>query len=282
MKKGKVINPVKKRIQDELTTCQSIIDKVKSYDSIIPQIEEFKDEAELKLCAIEKLPEDFHAEITPHLLIADHWDFEPLRSFNDSLPKIDTKGMRYVSTSGTSACIINDITESYPVLKFRPAWATQVISQFSDIADIKAKRDSLPQAINALNSNLGQEFINAEESIHKSKAGIIQPHQAASSMRNLIQQIWGEFVERARAINREKLTTKRYELKKPLHRKEISDLIAQGADGSIFEERLSSLYGVYQDLSSLAKKTDTECLNLLVELRTRWILVLDSLRSFYI
>ncbi len=100
-------------------------------------------------------------------------------------------------------------------------------------------------------------------------------------MRNIIQQVWGEFVSRAKTTTIGRPTEKRYELKKASHRAEISNAISSSPNHAILEYRLEMLYGVYQDLSGLSKKTGIPPLKLLHDLRTLWILTLDLLRPFF-
>jgi hypothetical protein len=276
-------NQYKSRIQDELNTYNSILDKANKIVSIVPRVEELKEEAVAKLLAADELPEDILEELTPRLLVDHDSDLSYMKFLDNSLPDINPTRALFSSTSGTSSAITATITTAYPEPIDRPIWATNVIDRFSEIADLKTKRNELPQAISALSASLGEEFRRAEESIQKAKAGIIQPHQAAGSMRNIIQQVWGEFV--ARANNNPigiRPSNKRYELKKAAHRAEISKAISGSPNPAILEERLAILYGVYQDLSGLSKKTGTPHLKLLHDLRTRWILALDSLRPYFI
>ncbi len=129
-------NRFKSRIKDELNTYNNILDKAGRIVSIVPRIEELKEEAEAKLLAANELPEDMLEELTPRLLTNQDWDFASIRSIDQSLPVIDPSRVLYYSTSGSSSDITTTIIENYPEPDSRPIWATNVIDRFSEIADL--------------------------------------------------------------------------------------------------------------------------------------------------
>ncbi len=192
------------------------------------------------------------------------------------MPSLDPNRIRY-SASGTSSSDFSEvIITTFPQPDQRPAWVPPIIGKFSTVADRKAKLESLPRAMDTPKQGLGQSFTDADNSIAQAKAHLIQPHQAASSMRNVIQQTWGALLARARLSTHALPDENRYELKKPTHRAAASEALVPPDFRANYAHSLETLYAVYRDLSSLSKKSGTPPLKLLHDLRTRWILALDA------
>lgn len=268
--------PLEKSIKDELDALDEAAGRTASIASLLPWLDEKRDEAQAKLFAVKNAPKDFVSEVSPQLIVSQRRDTDRARSLSQLIPPVDPDRIRY-SASGTSSSDFSQvIIRTFPDPAQRPSWVPPVVHQFSAVADRKAKLESLPRAMELLKEGLGRTFTAADNSIAQAKAHVIQPHQAASSMRNVIQDTWGALLERARLPESGISQEKHYELKKPSHRAAASAALVAPALQASYAHSLEDLYTIYRDLSSLSKKTGTPPLKLLHDLRIRWILGLDA------
>ena len=269
-------NSLEQSVKDELSAYDEVADKVRKIASLIPWVEEKREEAQVKLYTVENAPKDFLSEVGPRLLISQRRDTDRARLLSQVIPAVDPDRVRY-SASGTSSSDFSEVViTTFPQPEQRPTWVAPVITKFSAVADRKAKLESLPRAMDLLKQGLGQSFTDADNSIAQAKAHVLQPHQAAGSMRNVIQDTWGALLARARSSSSVISDDKHYELKKPSHRAAASEALVPFDFRANYAHSLETLYIVYRDLSSLSKKTGTPPLKLLHDLRTRWILALDA------
>ncbi len=72
-------NPLEQSIRDELSAYDDVADKVRSIASLIPWLDEKREEAEVKLYTVENAPKDFLSEVGPQLLISQRRDTERAR-----------------------------------------------------------------------------------------------------------------------------------------------------------------------------------------------------------
>lgn len=201
----------KKSLENEIEQCDDFLKKAKDIADIVPLVVEHKKEAEAKLVFVDNVPEPIMAERGGILFVFQKHDEEQLNSYLPELPGITPEGRRYLASGSSDSSEYFDIVQTYRRADLQPYNASgefftktdiesldKVIVVFSELADEKAKKKTLPPLLNKINNDLGEKYKVAQDSYDKATNGIVGVDQSAIQLRDVIEQLWGGLVKAVR------------------------------------------------------------------------------------
>jgi hypothetical protein len=156
-----------------------------------------------------------------------------------------------------------------------------VVNQFNQLANDKSRKSEIPKRLDELHKDFGKMFVIAQQSYIKAKNRTINVNLAATDLRNVYQQIWGNLANYSEKMDPEKWQEIQHkEFKKPKHRKIVSKCITSNdLDKDKLELLLDNMYRLHTDLSEtiFGKNPLSKDLERLNELYSKWIIQIDDL-----
>lgn len=275
MKKAKS-NELKVALENDLDRSELWIKQAKDISDAVPYLQDRQREIKTLLYAVEQMPEDVLDEFTPKLLGLYQPSLASFGCILPDLPSLDSNLYSALGSTGTASvyhAAIISINEGGAI----SPWLQSAKTAFEELAEHKSKKATLPLKLNTIHTQLGKIFRSAVDSFEKSKVDIVGLDQAASRLRDFIQQLWGALTELTRAKCNDQFGTRRYELKKPAHREIVAHCLAISGHEKQLLIILDEFFSLYQKLSPISKDALFRDTDLLSGLYTQWLLDIDDL-----
>jgi len=269
-------------VDREIELCDDFLDGVKLLSDVVPDVEERKRRARAKKLAVEVFPVDLLSEVAPKFLYLQLAEVERLEN---SLPCLPDKVIPVSSTntSGTMSAFVTIMSSPATIYLSdndeNSLWGG-VQNVFTQIVEEGTTIEKLPTRLEKIRQGLGDLFNDAEDSYQKSKSGLLGVDQAASRMRNVLQQIWGNLADHARRLCGETMQDiSRFKFATSKHRMRIADCLAPEDMKKNLVSILDNMHGLYSVLSSVTKYPERGYSSKIEKFHTNWILQLDELMT---
>ncbi|MBE0573434.1 hypothetical protein IH575_00825 [Candidatus Dojkabacteria bacterium] len=284
----------KKSLENEIEHYDDYLKKAKDITDLVSDVEQKKEEAETKLLFVNSMPEPILSELGGILFVFQKHDEEQLKLHLPVLPTITPETSRYMST-GTSTssgyfdiiqtyrhsdAVIQSTEETFPAID--PESVSKVYIAFTDLADKKSKKTSLPPVLDRINKDLGSKFIVAQQSYEKAKNGIVGIDQSAIQLRDILEQLWGGLVNLVRQKDPRKYKGSGLNL----DTKGKAIVVANLATDEINAKKLTLLLETVSTIKYQLSETNfgknplTKDLDKLTKLYNEWMLVVTDIADF--
>jgi hypothetical protein len=265
---------LKQAIQDDIVDSEKRLQTIKLWSDVAPHIQSRKTELQSLLDILNGLPQDILDELAPALLQIQR---ESRTRFEFSMPPIyapDPNKTIIYSSSGTSSAYATMIISALDINP-HPEWATKALTKLHELAQDRARRAELPAKLANIDSDLPTTFAAALDSYDKAKSRIVGLDSSVMRMRDLIEHVWRGLTSKAQANCQD--IRNHLELKKPAHRQEVAQCLAQDTKAAHLLQHLEELHQLFSDMSKPGKDPSFDNSQLADEYFTRLILQLDSL-----
>jgi hypothetical protein len=234
---------------NEIGAYDETIDNIKKLTDGVPSLIERRMDAETRLKVIGLMPDDVVDENANILLTMQEENEkdvkEKLLGLSGEVGKV--KSVLMISSSGTSSAYVGVI--SAVVRSSSPnEWTEKATNIFNGYYVDRSRIANLPDKLDMINIDLGKSFSIANSSYEKACVGIINVDQAATEMRNVLNQLWAGLLDLARKKSGKPLNN--YEFKTEGHRHEVVRCLVD--DDLQFRKlslQIDSAYGLFSELS---------------------------------
>jgi len=284
-----------KSLENEVDQCDDYLEKAKDISDLVPEVEQRKKEAQAKLLFVRSMPESILAERGHILFVFQKRDEEQLKNHLPGLSRISPETKRYMINGTSTSSEYFDIVQTYrlsgstePIQgkstfpEVEPRKVEIVYSAFTELAQEKSKKQSLPPILNRLNKDLGDKFVVAQKNFEKAKSGIVGIDQSAIQMRDVLEQLWGGLVQIVRKQDPRKY--KGVELNWNPRGKQI--VIECLTDDLMDMQELARMLDIMTSIHSQISDTEfgknplTKDLEKLKNLYSQWLLVVSDIAYF--
>ncbi len=272
-------------VQNEISAYESYLQKAKNVELTIPVVQRKIEDAEFRLKIISLIPEDVGEEIASDLLDAQLPNEIHVSSTLPDLPIFDVYQVNSDSdTSGSASAFsstITSITRTFDFGSDEIKWVKDVSATIDSYANKVAQREYLPDRLNLLYPTLGEAFNIALKSIDNCKAGTLGVNLGAMQLRDILNQIWGNLIDKVRNVNAtSEIKTSNLEMKKSSDRTLVAEILApEGYKKFKLSNSLDLLYDLYTKLSdtNFGKNPLSKDLVKLLSYYDQWILLIDDI-----
>jgi len=266
-----------KSIKDEIAMYDSFLARAGEASDLAPVIQKRKQDAEARLKAIQAPPEDVFEEIGPQIRARQERETQRLYGL---IPKISPMDVPYITSqlgvTGTSS-VSEQMARIIRVDPNQAPWYSAFIEPLSDLMNEQERQNQILRSLKTLSPNLGPYGEKALSTVRSALGKVGTVDLACEHLRTAIQKIWGELVTQARSTGKIAVD-KRFELRKPLHRREIAECLStKYVDLGQLEEALETISYLYKELSGPAKNPFHSDLEYLRDVSTRWKLQISNL-----
>ena len=279
------------KLKGDINLSDDYLNKTSKAVEAAPSVQRWKEGKETSLKILYGLPRDVAEEFSPIFMT---WEDESDKVIKPNFPVIPGISPLFIqaveSSSGSPTPYIVNATNT--IISYEgsgnedTSWIAGVTAVINEHT-IKIKQESyLPLRLDKINSNLGEMYKIANDSVVKSQNSIIGIDQSAIQMRDVLEQVWGGLVRMARKKNEDPKVNMAYlEMKKPGDR----DLVATLLTNAVFPkikilELLSDAYSLHSKLSktNFGKNPLTKDFATLNLYYSQWITFLDSISGIVV
>jgi hypothetical protein len=279
--------------RDELN--QSLDAEIEGYDKYLKDtrkridlaqhVLERKKEAEAKRVFVRFVPDELLDEVGDRLLVIQQNESKRSIALLAGLGEVSSEAQWYLGSGTASSSAYLGMAETvkvYEASEIKPEWTGPVIAAYSELADEKAKKVSLPKRLNKIGKKLGDSFNIAQQSVEKARAELIGIDQAAIQLRDVLQQLWGCLANWVRD-NCPQYKDSELELGREKHRGFAIECLANDDASNVqFTYLLENMASIHEEISEtqFGKNPLTNNSAKLIGLYRRWILVVDDVVNY--
>jgi hypothetical protein len=279
--------------RDELN--QSLDAEIEGYDKYLKDtrkridlaqhVLERKKEAEAKRVFVRFVPDELLDEVGDRLLVIQQNESKRSIALLAGLGEVSSEAQWYLGSGTASSSAYLGMAETvkvYEASEIKPEWTGPVIAAYSELADEKAKKVSLPKRLNKIGENLGDSFNIAQQSVEKARAELIGIDQAAIQLRDVLQQLWGCLANWVRD-NCPQYKDSKLELRREKHRGFAIECLANDDASKVqLTYLLENMASIHEEISEtqFGKNPLTNNSARLIGLYRRWILVVDDVVNY--
>lgn len=272
------VDDLRDSINKEIRDYEEFLSHLKDLVQLVPQVQEWNEEAQTKLVALDNLPDDVLVENAPLLFEVQVDEQRQRQEILPHLPEVRLEVSVYAGTSGsTTSVLYESATRAIPTGGSVPPWMSPIHEAYQRLVENKVQKATLPEYMGAVRQDLRAMFTLANSSFDQAKSSIIGTDQATIRMRDVIEQLWGALVEHAKRKCGDIPQKQGLELRRELHRHQIADCLGVPTSQKVLTLHLDDLYKLHQDLTPGAKKPLEHDVAKLEELHTRWILQIGAI-----
>lgn len=270
-------NSVKKLtdlLQEKSDHLGDFLEEAKKVNEIIPTVKQAKEEADFALKMFGNMPSEMASEIDNKKV--EYVLSEDLSFWKNNIPslKIDTQRVTYSGSgaSGTaSEVVFSQIVSLHDTQKPQyVTWTEPYIDQYRTMQEKQDKASAVSKFISAVKPALKNEFDEANTAYIKADSGISDSKDAAIKMRNVLEHLLGNLVDKARQTPKEQVKQK-----VPVQWDFFSKRLAIGGEGSLEYSILSKKNidhaNLHEELTNLSKNLVDDPQPKLKVIYTKWI-----------
>lgn len=265
----KIIDLLKKK-NDRLA---NFLHQAKKIGDLTPVVKQAKEETEWNIDVFNSMPPKAQNSI-------DEDKFEDVfkkdwNIWEKAVPhfKLDS---HFITTSGSGASgtasevVFNEISlinqnRQYPEVN---TWSDKHITEYFKIQSKQNKISEIEEMLKKIYIELSKEFKDAESLYIKVEANVLSPKEGANAMRNVLNHLEGNLLEKARTHPKEQVS-------KSGRWRFISDRLAIGGlnsnQHSLLVLKESDQSRIKIDLTDICKNTATNALSKLKIIHTQWL-----------
>jgi len=245
---------IKKIIKDRIDKVDDTLEKTSQLVEAIPALQQQKAEDEFTLGLLDIFPADYVEENAQKWLQIEEANND---LFSSNLPHLGDFPSEFIRTtlttaSGTATPYIasgsNLIARYYAGPEVKPDWVARIATKLTEHNNMVLLRDTIPARLNMLNPQLGDKFIEAQNSYSRCQIGVLGVDLCAIHLRDVLEQIWGGLVVLAVMKNTNpKINTNRLQLKKEGDRSLVGTLLASTTfPKARLEFQLSNMFALHR------------------------------------
>lgn len=270
--KKKLTEPLKKK--SELIS--NFLEDVKKVNEVVPFIKQAQEETDWTIGVFKDIPDDI-AKVVDANKMQDIF-VKDLKVWNKALPPINLDSSYLTSAgsgaSGTASQVVySQILDARAISgsSQNPAlvsWSSKHLAEYEQIRSRQTKVSEIEKLLSKIRLELSLEFSEANASFSKADKSVVEPNDAANSMRNVLNHVEGNLLEISRS-------GQKIQVSKGQMWAFFSDKLSIGGKNSVEHSLLLQKQNdqakLKHELTDILKKTSKDPLARLRELHVQWL-----------
>lgn len=261
--------------------------RINIYLSIVPSLQNKKEEAEKILELVNCLPDDVVDELASYLIPIQKQDNQFMVSNLSFIPEIDFKqASTDINTSGSQTAYVSSVTAVIDSGKNNDTnrqWVSNTQVIIENITNYPDRRKNVIQRLKQIYPGLSDIFIVACKNYDECKARSLEINHGAMQLRNVLNQLWGNLLEFTRSkFPNEKGKLSNLQLKKNEDRNILVEILAENDYAKVkLSQSLDLIYSLFCQLSDtqFGKNPLSKDLEKLKSIYNQWLIVIDDVTS---